>query len=89
MNGGGIVRLFSYHIADELGASTLQLVLTGAEGAPLPAHLLAPQGRLQGPTARALTDFAVPRLRRFFQRSASNLPQDLALNAERTLSADA
>jgi DNA-binding transcriptional LysR family regulator len=69
--GGGIVRVFSYHIAEELESGVLQLLLTDAESSPLPAHLIAPQGRLHVPKVRAFTDFAVPRLRTFFQRSGA------------------
>jgi DNA-binding transcriptional LysR family regulator len=71
MAGGGILRVFSYHIAEELASGTLELLLTDAEGPPLPVHLITPQGRLQVPKARAFADFAVPRLRSFFQRSAA------------------
>jgi DNA-binding transcriptional LysR family regulator len=71
VDGGGILRVFSYHIAEELESGALHVVLADAEGPSLPAHLIAPQGRLQIPKARAFADFAVPRLRSFFQRSAA------------------
>ena len=72
MEGGGILRVFSYHIAEEVGSGALRIILADAEGPPLPAHLIAPQGRLQVPKARAFADFAVPRLRSFFQRSIAS-----------------
>ena len=71
VNGRGITRLFSYHIAEELRTGELELVLNDNEHPPYPVHLIAPQGRLAVPKVRAFVDFAVPRLRaRFAQLSA-------------------
>jgi DNA-binding transcriptional LysR family regulator len=47
--GHGITRLFSYHIADEIREERLQILLDKDEYPPLPAHLLAPQGRFSVP----------------------------------------
>jgi DNA-binding transcriptional LysR family regulator len=60
--------MFSYHIADEIRDGRLQLLLGKDEHAPLPVHLLAPQGRLSVPKVRAFVDFAAPRLKRYFTR---------------------
>jgi len=68
VDGGGVTRLFSYHIAEEVRTGALQLVLTGDEHPPYPVHLIAPQGRLAVPKVRAFMDFAVPRLRSQFAR---------------------
>ncbi|MGN6122159.1 MAG: LysR family transcriptional regulator [Sphingomonas oligoaromativorans] len=68
VEGRGVTRIFSYHIADELREGTLRILLADAEAPPLPVHLIAPQGRLQVPKVRAFTDFAVPRLKAHFAR---------------------
>jgi DNA-binding transcriptional LysR family regulator len=68
VEGHGVTRLFSYHIADEIREGQLQILLGKDEHPPLPAHLLVPQGRLSVPKVRAFVDFAVPRLRRYFTR---------------------
>ena len=64
--GHGVTRLFSYHIADEIRDGRLQILLGKDEHPPLPAHLLAPQGRFSVPKVRAFADFALPRLKRYF-----------------------
>ena len=66
--GHGITRLFSYHLAEEIRERRLQILLRSDEYPPLPAHLLAPQGRFSVPKVRAFVDFAVPRLKRYFTR---------------------
>lgn len=68
VEGHGVTRLFSYHIADELQDDRLQIVLDKDEHPPLPAHLLAPQGRFSVPKVRAFIDFAAPRLKTYFAR---------------------
>ena len=65
--GNGITRLFSYHIADQIRDGRLQILLDKDEHPPLPVHLLAPPGRLSVPKVRAFVDFAVPRLKRYFE----------------------
>jgi DNA-binding transcriptional LysR family regulator len=66
--GNGVTRLFSYHIADEIRDGRLQILLGKDEYPPLPVHLLAPQGRFSLPKVRAFVDYAVPRLKRYFER---------------------
>ena len=66
--GHGITRMFSYHVAQDVKEGTLKLVLRDSEHAPLPIHLLTPQGRLSVPKVRAFVDFAAPRLRRHFKQ---------------------
>jgi DNA-binding transcriptional LysR family regulator len=69
--GHGVTRLFSYHVAEEIRDGRLQIVLGKDEHPPLPAHLLAPQGRFSVPKVRAFADFAVPRLKRYFAELTS------------------
>lgn len=68
VDGHGLTRLFSYHVAKEVKDKTLQIVLPDSEHAPLPVHLLTPHGRLSVPKVRAFVDFATPRLRRHFKQ---------------------
>jgi DNA-binding transcriptional LysR family regulator len=68
--GHGVTRLFSYHIAEEIRSGRLRIILGKDEYPPLPVHLLAPQGRFSVPKVRAFVDFAVPRLKRYFERLA-------------------
>jgi DNA-binding transcriptional LysR family regulator len=72
VEGHGITRLFSYHIAEQLSQATLQILLTHDEHAAVPLHLICPQGRLAVPKVRAFVDFAVPRLKKHFSYLASN-----------------
>jgi DNA-binding transcriptional LysR family regulator len=66
--GRGVTRLFSYHVAPQLGDGSLEIILKEHEHAPLPVHLITPQGRLSVPKVRAFVDFAAPRLRAHFAR---------------------
>jgi DNA-binding transcriptional LysR family regulator len=66
VEGRGVTRMFSYHVAREVAAGTLEVLLADAEYPALPVHLLSPQGRLSVPKVRAFVDFAVPRLRPAF-----------------------
>ena len=68
VDGSGVTRMFSYHIAEEVRDGALQIILAGDESAPLPVHLIAPHGRLSVPKVRAFVDFAVPRIRAHFAR---------------------
>ncbi|SAK48321.1 LysR family transcriptional regulator [Caballeronia fortuita] len=68
VDGHGLTRLFSYHVAREVKERTLQIVLPDSEHAPSPVHLLTPHGRLSVPKVRAFVDFATPRLRRRFRQ---------------------
>jgi DNA-binding transcriptional LysR family regulator len=80
--GNGLTRLFSYHIAEQIRDGRLRIVLDKDEYPPLPVHLLAPQGRFAVPKVRAFVDFAVPRLKRYFEQ----LSRDTKGNAEPTRS---
>jgi DNA-binding transcriptional LysR family regulator len=66
VEGHGITRLFSYNIAEQISQATLQVLLAQDEHAPVPLHLVSPQGRLAVPKVRAFVDFAVPRLKAHF-----------------------
>ena len=68
VRGGGLTRLFTYHVAEQVREGALKIVLRQDEPAPLPVQLLLPQGRLSVPKIRAFVDFAAPRLRREFTR---------------------
>jgi len=67
VEGHGVTRVFSYHIAQQVKEGSLRILLTGHEHAPLPVHLLTPQGRLAVPKVRSFVDFALPRLRALFE----------------------
>lgn len=66
--GRGIVRLFSYHVAEKVRAGELAIILEADEPPPLPVHLITPERRLSVPKVRAFVDFAIPRLRAAFAR---------------------
>lgn len=68
--GGGLTRVYSYHVADEVKSGHLQVVLVDAEPPVQPVHLLTPAGRRSVPKVRTFLDFAVPRLRAAFARLA-------------------
>jgi DNA-binding transcriptional LysR family regulator len=68
--GGGLTRVYSYHIAQQVQDGRLQVVLADAEPPVQPAHLLTPAGRREVPKVRAFIDFAAPRLRVAFSRLA-------------------
>jgi DNA-binding transcriptional LysR family regulator len=72
VEGRGVTRLFSYHIAEKLSQGRLQVLLAHDEPAAAPVHLISPQGRLAVPKVRAFADFAVPRLKAHFSRLASD-----------------
>jgi DNA-binding transcriptional LysR family regulator len=71
VEGHGVTRLFSYHIATEIKAGLLHPVLPDAEHEPIPVHLVSPHGRLSVPKVRAFVDFALPRLRAEFASLAN------------------
>ncbi|WP_018236331.1 LysR family transcriptional regulator [Ensifer sp. BR816] len=68
--GRGVTRLYTYHVSEYVRDGSLRIVLADAEPPPLPAHLIAPQGRMSVPKVRAFVDFAAPRLRSEFARLA-------------------
>src|SRR5258705_5624978 len=70
VQGCGVVRAFSYHLADAVADGGLKIILADDEHAPLPVHLVSPHGRLSVPKVRAFVDFALPRLRKAFEDRA-------------------
>ncbi|MGY4309353.1 DNA-binding transcriptional LysR family regulator [Bradyrhizobium sp. USDA 4369] len=64
--GRGVARMYSYQVAEQVARGELEIVLAGDEDPEMPAHVIAPQGRLSVPKVRAFTDFAVPRLKQQF-----------------------
>jgi DNA-binding transcriptional LysR family regulator len=68
VQGRGVVRIFSYHLAQEVADGALRIILAEHESAPLPVHLVSPHGRLAVPKVRAFVDFALPKLREAFQQ---------------------
>jgi DNA-binding transcriptional LysR family regulator len=64
VEGRGITRLFSYHIAEHLSLTTLQTLTRRAIRGAL--HLIFPQGPVAVPKVRAFVDFAVSASRRIF-----------------------
>jgi DNA-binding transcriptional LysR family regulator len=61
--GGGLTRVLSYQVADELRARRLRLVLTEYEPPALPIHIVHAEGRRAPAKLRAFVDFAEARLR--------------------------
>jgi DNA-binding transcriptional LysR family regulator len=68
VDGLGVTRLYTYHVAERVQDGSLEILLRDAEPAALPVHLVTPQGRLSVPKVRAFVDFAAPRLRAEFAR---------------------
>jgi DNA-binding transcriptional LysR family regulator len=68
VDGRGVTRMFSYHIAEQVRDGALEIVLERDENPPLPVHVMSPQGRPAVPKVRAFMDFALPRLRSHFAR---------------------
>jgi len=73
LEGYGVSRLLSYHVAQEVKQGLLRIVLADAEPAPVPVHLVSPYGRLAVPKVRAFVDFALPRLRTIFASRAREI----------------
>ena len=61
--GWGLTRLLSYQVGPALLAGKLQTVLTEYEEAPLPIHVVHPEGRRAPAKVRSFVDLAVDRLR--------------------------
>lgn len=62
-SGWGLTRALHYQIAPALAEGALQLVLEDHEEAPLPVHLVYPQGRQAAAKVRAFVELAVTALR--------------------------
>ncbi len=75
IEGRGVTRLFSYQVAEHVREGRLQIVLGSDEHAPLPIHVITPEGRLSVPKVRAFVDFAAPRLRAHFARLVVDPPR--------------
>jgi DNA-binding transcriptional LysR family regulator len=71
IDGHGLTRLYSYHVAKAVRKGQLRIVLPDAEFPPVPAHLVSPQGRASVPKVRAFLDFTAPKLRAQFTRLAA------------------
>jgi DNA-binding transcriptional LysR family regulator len=71
VDGLGVVRAYSYHLADHVRAGRLRIVLADAEHPPQPVHLVVQPSRMPAPKVRAFLDFAAPRLRTEFGRLAA------------------
>jgi len=68
VEGHGVTRLYTYHVAERVKDGSLKIILRDCEQAALPVHLVMPQGRLAVPKVRSFVDFAAPRLRAAFAR---------------------
>jgi DNA-binding transcriptional LysR family regulator len=68
VEGHGVTRLYTYHVAERVQDGSLETLLREAESPPMPVHLVTPQGRTLAPKVRAFMDFAAPRLREAFAR---------------------
>ena len=68
VNGVGVTRLYTYHVAEKVRDGSLTLLLRDAEPPAMPVHLVTPEGRLAATKVRAFMDFAAPRLRAEFAR---------------------
>ena len=62
-SGWGLTRALSYQVAPALDAGELACVLSAFEEAPLPVHVVHPEGRRASAKVRAFVDLAVSRLR--------------------------
>jgi DNA-binding transcriptional LysR family regulator len=72
VEGRGVTRPLSYQVAEHVRDGRLQILLRSDEHAPLPVHIVLPEGRLSVPKVRAFVDFGVPRLRAQFARLAAD-----------------
>jgi DNA-binding transcriptional LysR family regulator len=61
--GTGIIRLFSYHVAEAVKDGRLSLLLEDFETPPLPVNIVYLGGGLLPLKVRAFLDFAAPRLK--------------------------
>jgi len=61
--GHGLTRAMSYQVAEHVASGHLRIVLAAFEPAPVPVHLVHPEGRLAAAKVRAFIDFAAARLR--------------------------
>jgi DNA-binding transcriptional LysR family regulator len=78
VDGYGVTRLLSYHVAAQIKQGLLRVLLADAEPPPIPVHIVSPYGRLSVPKVRAFVDFALPRLRAQY----ASLARDAATEAD-------
>jgi DNA-binding transcriptional LysR family regulator len=69
--GTGIIRLFSYHVAQAVKDGRLSLLLEEFEPPPLPVNLVYLGGGLLPLKVRAFLDFAAPRLKARLEKDLS------------------
>ena len=62
--GFGITGVLSYQAVAALSQRSLVRLLRSYEVAPIPVHVLYPQGKYTAPKLRAFLDFVVPQLQR-------------------------
>lgn len=70
VEGLGVTRLYSYHVADEVRDGRLKVVLADHEPRPQPVHMVVQPFRITVPKVRAFLDFATPRLKAAFAHMA-------------------
>ena len=70
VEGLGVTRLYSYHVAEEVRDDRLQVVLADHEPRPQPVHMVVQPFRITVPKVRAFLDFAAPRLKAAFNQLA-------------------
>jgi DNA-binding transcriptional LysR family regulator len=63
LEGWGIARLLSYQVASAVAEGRLRILLTDDEEAPVPIHVVSPEGRRAPAKTRAFVDLAAARLR--------------------------
>lgn len=63
LDGWGIVRLLSYQAAPAVAEGRLRILLSDDEEAPVPIHVVSPEGRRAPAKTRAFVDLAVAHLR--------------------------
>jgi DNA-binding transcriptional LysR family regulator len=61
--GHGLTRAISYQVAEHVASGHLRILLADFELAPIPVHLVHPEGRHAAAKVRAFIDFATQRLR--------------------------
>lgn len=63
LDGWGVTRLLSYQVAAAVAEGRLRILLAEHEEAPLPIHVVSPEGRRAPAKTRAFVDLAAARLR--------------------------
>ncbi|MBB2964038.1 LysR family transcriptional regulator [Methylobacterium sp. R2-1] len=63
LDGWGVARLLSYQVASAVAEGRLRILLSDDEEAPVPIHVVSPEGRRAPAKTRAFVDLAATRLR--------------------------